>query len=102
VVAVHVTAPGDDGGPTLADTVIPSPHRDAHAPVSRRRALNPPPSLRWTRLPPATRSWRRRKGSTNRSPYSAVPSLCPGTRSRTRILKACIAACRPVSSRPDR
>src|SRR5262249_51755559 len=28
-VAVHATAPGDDGVPTLANTVITSPHRDA-------------------------------------------------------------------------
>ena len=51
-VAVHATAPGDDGVPTLADTVIPSPHRDA--PRSSAPALGPAPSTLPAQVPAAS------------------------------------------------
>ena len=51
-VAVHATAPGDDGVPTMADTVIPSPHRDA--PLSSEPAPRPEPSTLPAQVPAAS------------------------------------------------
>ena len=51
-VTVHATAPGNDGWPTMADTVIPSPHRDA--PLASEPASRPEPSPLPAQVPAAS------------------------------------------------
>ena len=51
-VAVHATAPGDEGVPTLADTVSPSPHHEA--PRSSEPASCPAPSTLPAQAPAAS------------------------------------------------
>ena len=51
-VAVHATAPGNDGWPTMADTVMPSPPRDA--PLASEPASRPEPSPLPAQVPAAS------------------------------------------------